>query len=537
MGKMGNVFDDGFDFIAFSANKPTRFRPIPGMLSDGLGILSTDGTCKRPCEPDPECEELGPECFGDEESCQCYDVEGDPFESTSESGGVGGRCDPGNYCLLLSGGTPCQDCCQPGESRSECRRNWRILKSNNPNVFGDFSEGPCGLTQSEDLNDPLVVESQEFTILSEGEYLSKESTKSCGCSNCPKYEKINADGDELRKPSQEDLDNYANSTSERCCGRLQDGDYMNGEERLDIPPCLDDEGRTRPYTRKHTGFVSSLQKACFQCWCQGTISGSYKCSVENLNARCEKVLAGEGSDGLYSSEDECNAALENGETDCGVHWQCWIGMDERETGTSLVSTCAATMDAVNEENGIYLRKTDCLSACETGWSCKIVNEEAKCVEEAGGEFKGDDGRTQCESALASGSCGIRYECTVADGEKKCVATENTSDFSTIFDTPGECESKCVLEWECDSSGAPDYNLSCAPLAAYRPEGRETPINPDRFNSESECESAVANGTCADITYMCRIKDGSADCFPIEWGGFGAKKNYYECKGECETRYR
>jgi len=112
MSQLWSVFDDKFENeIVFSLNKPTRY--APRNLLGALGWPTTpqsDGRCPRQCEPS-SCADLGPECFADIGACECYDIEGDPFETTSVR--VGGRCEKGVYCTVDAEGNECADCCQP----------------------------------------------------------------------------------------------------------------------------------------------------------------------------------------------------------------------------------------------------------------------------------------------------------------------------------------------------------------------------------------------------------------------------------------
>lgn len=521
MGRMASVFDGDFDFIQFSVNKPTRFRPIPGMLSEGLGILSAEGSCPRPCEPS-DCTEPGPDCFGDEPACECYDIEGDPIESDG-SGKVGGRCDPGHYCLLLEDGNPCEDCCQPQDGMANCRRNWRLLKSQNPNSCGDFSSGPCGLTPGRPQDDPFAADTG-LALLSDssGEYSpTQKLRKSCGCSECYSDEEIG--GSDLAARAA-----FGTRKSKECCGQLINDVYSNNEGPISgVSKCKDGSGNVIEYTYKPTGQKTGDplvgEKRCFQCWCEGEIEGKYKCELNGSSATCEKIPMDET--GGFNTIGECEAALVNGATDCGIHWKC-------ESAGDAANPCTATKDPA-DDTSVYLKKTDCVSNCEVGWNCKIVDGHAKCVEEVGGEFRGDDGKQQCDSALASGSCGIRYECKVENDAKSCSPTESTANVSTIFSTELECEQQCQVEFECDIEGS---GVVCRSVAAYRPSGSPDPGQPNRFNRRSECESAVANDACGNISFRCRMSDGKAECIP-EDGYFGLITTRQECEQNCETRYK
>lgn len=151
MSQLWNVFDDKFENeIVFSLNKPARY--APRNLLGALGWSTTpqsDGRCPRQCDPSP-CTDLGPECFADISACECYDIEGDPFETTSVR--VGGRCEKGVYCTVDIDGNECADCCQPPKKETvqgsgiyiypqTCRADWRTEKEQHPDDVGEWSQG------------------------------------------------------------------------------------------------------------------------------------------------------------------------------------------------------------------------------------------------------------------------------------------------------------------------------------------------------------------------------------------------------------
>lgn len=512
-----SIFDqEEIDLISFSLAKPTRFAPVKGLLSDAMGILSADGACKQICAP-VECTELGPECFGDEGSCECYDTEGDPFEATP--GKTGGRCETGKYCLLING-KACEDCCQPGEGMSCCKRTWRTEKEKSPNGIGDFvKSGRCGtVSLAEDFTDSYETSAKALTSAS-GEWLDRSTDKSCGCRQCEQL------------PSGKTKEQVALETSERCCGRLKNDEYMVGDTVLEIPECVDSEGNKIEYVRRYFANSQINQYPCYRCWCPGTIKWKYNCAVDGEKAVCKKSDSHPFT-GSFGTKQECEEAMSSGSAECGIHWACDAESTEGDP-------CKPTKDAVDESHAnrpVFGNKQDCIDNCQYGYSCDVVDGVDKCVRKISAYFNGENAKSECESALAAGDCGIHYECKLEGENRICSPTKQDSLGSTFFDSRAECESNCVVEFECRDNNTTN-EVDCRRIVAYRPSGQTEPFNSEHFATMEACQSAVSAGTCANITFFCRLgSDGGSECVPTDFYA-GVRKTYGECMNDCSVRYR
>lgn len=524
---MKSVFDENFSDpgLVFSLNKPQNYAPVAGSPLNALvGILSVDGKCPRYCEPSP-CSDLDvnpetgeKECFASVFACECYDTmkNGGKFENA--------RCDPGAYCLTPDG-KPCEDCCGPGEGMSQCMRDWRIFREQNPLAFGDFKPGKrCG------LNPPLLEPYDEYD-----QYVQYEDQSEVMVGALDYGEYVDSPRASCCDPCGETTKNA--SDNKICCSEDELRD-------LEVPPCYanvpsypPDGSNTPSYEnyelRPHpTKKCPDGTPATF-CFCSGQIAWHYKCEIQGGRAECVKTFQYTPYGTTFENEEDCLRALNHPDLYdpqeiCGIRWQCNPPQD-----------CKPTMDPVNTELGVYLKYEDCSQAsyqarwrlpdhnvvceynikcdenyhacistlepvneaagifpsnktyecetyCSTGWSCHDINagNDVECTQRySNAHYVGPNAESNCKAALAQGVCrGVEYECIVdhETGSKSCKATTLESMFGIRFDTKSECESYCEGMWSCEEGF---YDRKGCHASAVDKRWS----NLDRYPSKEECE--------------------------------------------------
>jgi len=349
---MGTVFDDDFDFIAFSANKQnTGWAPTGSMAA----LSGWRRECDQMCDPNSG----DPECYDGQRDCECDRAGG-------RNSPDGERCVQGKWCIYDVSPSPVQK----GEVCPVCCLDTTqvMWDSSNPEYkadsFNDFvfcpplsamnaQQGACGCADDDDVMCNNVCKNcsmEKVTKDAQGNQIPELDCNdilsecgidpaTCDCVSC-------AGPDHEERPSSDKW----------CCPKCVVGKFINPREH-------------RISEDDYQSIINDKEKACLCCPeaindDELDVSKLPNCEFKTQKYKCIRGVCVKDENGKYASRIECmNSGCED--------YECY--------NDGGIKRCVRTNsdiegEVANPKKGPYSRdafrtaKENCEQGC-TGWVC------------------------------------------------------------------------------------------------------------------------------------------------------------------------
>jgi hypothetical protein len=398
MVKMGTVFDDDFDFIAFSVSKNEKFVP-----------LATQDCGRRTCIPVLDCGGYE-ECYEDPGICECTS----PVEGKS-------RCIEGTWCL-----PGCDVCCGPQIYGLDAASEYcHYIALQEGDATANFKELDSCRPQLSAMADSVTVNSEGTAACDCGDNVCPQNQDGKKVFCCPKNNIFfNAKGEEEQSREGKCL-TCDKQVFELVDGKCQcrDCDCSKNYEQLtdsckkvccksnnppaDCPECPDDFTCEEPR-------VPTPSKVPGVCTCQcpdGTppCPGSKKRLDTNCECKCKEDLEA-CPDNSTRDEESCECKCNPGFKTCSVDGSC-VACDKKLIPKQDGSGCECR-DC--EEGEVVVQYKGSEYCCEPKGNCQRLSTDGDpckfCCGDCGDALKEDISGVLTAAGTCVGTLGANQTC-------------------------------------------------------------------------------------------------------------------------------